>query len=108
MQSHYLTQKLFSPKCSLLGDIMNSLDTSTLGWSPGLLGAYITWNVSCYILLPFALCLVPHLSNGESDRVPFVRLIIHCISHVGLHLVVDATRLSCNIKSVTKWPLIAL
>ena len=32
----------FLPKCSLLGDIMNSLDTSTLGWSPGLLGAYIT------------------------------------------------------------------
>ena len=25
---------------------MNSLDTSTLGWSPGLLGAYITWNVN--------------------------------------------------------------
>lgn len=38
-----------------------------------------------------------HLSNGESDRISFVGLIIHCISHIGLHLVVDATRLSCNI-----------
>ena len=32
--------------CSLLGDIMNSLLTSTDGWSPGLLGAYITLRMA--------------------------------------------------------------
>ena len=33
-------------RCSLLGDIMNSLLTSTDGWSPGLLGAYITFLIA--------------------------------------------------------------
>ena len=32
--------------CSLLGDIINSLLTSTDGWSPGLLGAYITLRMA--------------------------------------------------------------
>ncbi len=33
-------------RCSLLGDIMNSLLTSTDGCSPGLLGAYITFRMA--------------------------------------------------------------
>ena len=41
-------------KCSLLGDIMNSLLTSTDGWSPGLLGAYITFLMAS--LTEFLLC----------------------------------------------------
>ena len=62
--------------------------------------AWCIHNLECRVLHTAPYCFVSavhHLSNGESDRVPFVGLIIHCISHIGLHLVVDATGLSCNI-----------
>ena len=67
--------------CSLLGDIINSLLTSTDGWSPGLLGAYITLRMArrteflkkdkvykYYHRVYYALILIFH-RNGKKHHV---------------------------------------
>ena len=76
---------------------MNSLDTSTLGWSPGLLGAYIT-SIDKDMLVHFTPAFLPlgYLSDCQSNRVPLVRFVLHGVANVGLHLIVYTTGFACK------------